>query len=297
MSSAGSHRQHETAPLTRTQLKAMKKSMTSVVGKPILSREDLISAGANFCTQFRKHIEPLALSGKGSFVPQAPLVYENQYLVEIGYVAATIHASRGLHYFDTELGHADLRHQLAIALRDYDPAASEALLVPWPPPPEVGWPRPEWANANGLKLDALLFVATQRKDADAIRMYIAAGADPLTPTFEGDCAARLGTARGMLDVFDRPDWLNAKDKVGNTGLFRLARIRETMLVEKAVWMGGDLEVQNNRGHTVLDALDDHCEKESCARIRGTVAEYRASVLQNGTGQATRSTIGSARNRL
>jgi hypothetical protein len=269
--------------------------MTSVVGKPILSREYLISAGAYFCLEVRGNVDLQVLSCRSVFIPQ--VLYENQYPVEIGYFAAKIYTNSGVQCFETKLGHADLRRQIASALRECDPAASEALMVPWPQPSEVGWPRPEWANANGLKLDALLFVATQRGDADAIRMYIAAGADPLIPTFEGDCAARLGTARGMLDVFDRPDWLNAKDKVGDTGLFRLARIRETRLIEKAVWMGGDLEVRNNRGHTVLDALDDHCDKESCARIRGMVAEYRASVLQNGTRPATRSTIGSARNRL
>jgi hypothetical protein len=172
-----------------------------------------------------------------------------------------------------------------------------SLFGPWLLYDGDEWPSQYWINAFGMRLDAFLFVATKRGDADAMRMYIAAGADPVVPTFDGDCAARLGTACGMFDVFNRPDWLNAKDKFGDTGLFRLARMRETRLIEKAVWMGGDLEVRNNRGHTVLDALDDHCDKESCARIRGLLPEYRASVLQNETRPATRSTIGSARNRL
>lgn len=208
-------------------------------------------------------------------------MYENQYLVEIGYFAAKIFTSRGIHYFDAEHGHADLRRQLASALRECDPAASEALLVPWPSHSEKGWPCAEWASANGLKLDALLYAAAQQRNANAVELYLNAGADPLCQTYNGDCAARIGIANGMIAQLDRPGWMDGRiQSSGETGLFTLAREGNISDLKHAYSMGADPNVENLNGKTVFHLLDGAFERE----IREVIAKAEAVSLQETTKQ-------------
>jgi hypothetical protein len=257
--------------------------MTDVVGKPILSREDLISAGADFYTTFCEKREPQALNRNASHAPQAPSAYENQCRVEVRYFAAKIYTSRGVHCFDTDLRHPDLRRQLATALRECDPAASEALLVPWPSHSETGWPCVEWASANGLNLDALLYAAAQQRKARAVRLYLNAGADPLRQTYNGDCAARIGIANGMIYQFDRPEWMAGRiQDSGETGLFALARGHDISDLRYAYAMGADPNVENANGQTVFHFLNGAFEPQ----MREIIAEAAANILRQSTQVAT-----------
>ncbi len=291
MSSAGSHRRHETAPLTRTQLKAMKKSMTDVAGKPILAREDLISAGAYFCLEVRGNVDPQVLSSRSVFIPQ--VLYENEYPVEIGYFAAKIYTNSGVQCFETKLGHDDLRLQIASALRECDPAASEALLVPWPSHSETGWPCAEWASANGLNLDALLYAAAQQDNNSAVKSYLDAGADPLRQTYHGDCAARIGIANGMVAQFDRPGWMDGRNQnSGETGLFTLARNHNIADLRFAYAMGADPNIENANGQTVFHFLNRAFEPQ----MREIIAIAAANSLQQTTKQVSLTRV-QARHRL
>ena len=260
----------------------MSKSVIDVAGKPILSREDLISADVNFYTTFRKKIEPLALGCNASPAPQAPSAHENPHLVEIGYFVAKIYTSFGVHCFNTKIGHADLRGQLASALRECDPAASEALLVPWTPSSETGWPCAKWANDNGLKLDALLYAVAQQRNANAVGLYLNAGADPLRQTYNGDCAARIGIANGMIAQFDRPEWMAGRiQNSGETGLFTLARNHKISDLRYAYAMGADPNVENSEGKTVFHFLNGAFERE----MREVIAKAEAKTLHQATGMA------------
>lgn len=274
--------------------------MTDVVGKRILSREDLISSGADFCTPFRKNIEPLAFSRKGSFVAQTNLVYENLYRVEISYFAAKIYTGCGVHYFNNELGHADLRRQLASALQECDPAASEALLMPWPSHSETGWPCAEWASANGLKLDALLYAAAQQRNAAAVGLYLNAGADPLCQTYDGDCAARIGIANGMIVKFAQPEWMAGRiQDSGETGMFTLARNQDIYDLRYAYAMGADPNIENANGQTVFSFLNRAFEQELrkvIAKAEKVIAKAETNSLQKTTKQVSLTRV-QARHRL
>ncbi len=212
---------------------------------------------------------------------------ETHYFVEIDHFdrVARVHACANDEYsettFNTEIGIADIRRQLVIALRECDPAASDALIVPWLSNPQTGWPCPEWAAEQGHKLDALLYAAAQHSAVKAVKSYLNAGADPLCPTYLGDCAARIGIANGMIAQFDRPEWMNRRNaRSGETGLFALARDRRCISdLKHAYAMGADPYLKNNDGKTALDLLQRGLDRE----VLEVIARAEANSLERETG--------------
>ncbi len=157
----------------------------------------------------------------------------------------------------------DARDAAADFIASFEEMDSAPLRIPWNTAETYTnetevfayWPEPEWALDNGFSADALLYSAAQKGDAAAVRLYLNAGADPLVPTFEGDCAARLGIAKGMVDIFDRPDWINAiHSETGETGMFHLVRTCEFDKIKQAYRLGADPDIQNKRGESVMDRL-------------------------------------------
>jgi hypothetical protein len=201
----------------------MDRKLNAELDMTMLSRGDLISAGANVCTIIRENI------------------------------------------------------------KECEPVASETPLVPWSSRADTGWPCPNWATVNGLKLNALLYAAAQHSRVDAVKMYLDAGADPLCQTYNGDCAARIGIANGMISLLDRPDWMSGRIQCsGETGLFALARDGKISDLKHAYAMGADPNVENTSGKTVLQLLDVAFERE----IREIIAKVKANILRQATQVAT-----------
>ena len=172
------------------------------------------------------------------------------------------------------------RRAAADYIQPFDNNDADALRMPWKSHANTGWPEPAWAVANGLNLDALLYSAAEKMAGTVTKIYLEAGANPLAPTFIGDCAARVGIAEGMIDIFGRPEWLDATcATTGETGLFDLARSSDPVLVNRAYLMGADPDIRNKRGETVLDLIAPGSDRTS---IEITIAEMRAKRLRADT---------------
>lgn len=176
--------------------------------------------------------------------------------------------------FESQSGMEHTRTQVAdfIGATAHDDA--QALRVSWVPFGYTGWPEPAWAEETNISLDALLYSAAQHANPIAARLYLEAGANPLTYTYDGDCAARVGVANRMINVFDRPEWLNAGTKdTGETGLHWLASRNATALIIDAINLGACLDRRDHHGNRVLDMLDKRADRsgidqliaENCAR--------------------------------
>lgn len=114
----------------------------------------------------------------------------------------------------------------------------------------------EEVRGFGYDVDALLYVAAQQPDAHLLwQHYRALGADPLRPTFEGDCAARVAVSRGLVVAMESPEIVNAVDqRNGCTGLHALAWAELIGPLVQAVARGGDPFFANNLGDTPMGVL-------------------------------------------
>lgn len=169
--------------------------------------------------------------------------------------------------FESESGFEHLRSCVATRIEDVSRLDAEALRVPWSSQARSGWPKPDWAKASGLKLDALLYSAVDKGKSAAAQMYLDAGADPLAETYLGDCAARLACSKGMFDVFNQPEWLDATIRsTGESGLFFLARGEDAESLKTAYRLGANPGLRNIDGDTVFDVLDQCFHGEVAAAI-------------------------------
>lgn len=248
-----------------------------------ISRFDLIAAGASFTIVNSKRRvgtenEPLDKYDASSLhVIFRPALS----LIQI-YVSLSRSGMRGGMCESFQLGFDDAvaRRTAADYIQPFDNNDADALRMPWKSHANTGWPEPAWAVANGLNLDALLYSAAEKMVETATKMYLEAGANPLAPTFNGDCAARVGIAEGTIDIFSRPEWLDAAcATTGETGLFDLARSSDPVLVNRAYLMGADPDIRNKRGETVLDLIAPGSDRTT---IEITIAEMRAKRLRADT---------------
>jgi hypothetical protein len=249
-----------------------------------ISRFDLIAAGASFTIVNSKRRvgpenEPLDKYDASSLhVIFRPALS----LIQI-YVSLSRSGMRGgmSKSFQLSFDGAIARQEVADYIQPFDNNDADALRMPWKSHANTGWPEPAWAVANGLNLDALLYSAAEKMvETTATKIYLEAGANPLAPTFNGDCAARVGIAEGMIDIFSRPEWLDAAcATTGETGLFDLARSSDPTLVNRAYLMGADPDIRNKRGETVLDLIAPGSDRTS---IEITIAEMRAKRLRVDT---------------
>lgn len=130
----------------------------------------------------------------------------------------------------------ELHERLAKAIEAVDPEGADALRSPEP-----------------LCRDACLFVAAADIYADRCKAFLAMGADPLRRTPDGDCAARVGIAHGLLAEFGR--WWSAKNlRTGETGLHHLARYGDWQAICQVIDWGGNLHEPNHAGVSPADGM-------------------------------------------
>lgn len=92
-------------------------------------------------------------------------------------------------------------------------------------------------------LDLALFNAASRGEEALVRALLAQGADPLYAVDDiGDCAALVGIARGMVDLFQ--EYLDVGDAHGRTGLHDLVASGNTAGASRAAELGADFDVWN-----------------------------------------------------
>lgn len=128
----------------------------------------------------------------------------------------------------------------------------------------------------GLSADAMLYVGAEFGDYEACDHYLAHGADPLRPTFKGDCAALRGLEQGLYAPFHQVEHLEARHLVhGESFLFAIARNGWDDKLIQALEQGANLEVKNAKGETCLD----HLRGEERLRVDEAIAERRAGQLE------------------
>lgn len=246
-----------------------------------ISRFDLIAAGADF-TLFENRREACLYDDAKRKGCWHVIFYPEHRIAKIGVLTESGQYSEKSS-FQSGKCFGETRQQVADYVEHLDPRDAAPLRLPWASHANTGWPGAKWAVENGLTLDALLYSAVQNSASIAAKMYLDAGADPLVYTYEGDCAARLGVARNMLSVFDRPEWLNAQTKVSReTGLHWLAHHQSIHLLERAVRMGADPDLCDRQGKSALDLVNaavDHTE------LHRLVSEMRAKRLRFSTVEA------------
>ena len=205
-------------------------------------------------------------------------------------VMLDIGIDRKFESFNSDLGFEHLRSCVAMRIQEISSRDAEALRRPWLSHKSSDWPNPSMAEANGLNLNALFYSALEKYNYVAATMYLSAGADPLVRTPLGDCAARLGVAKGMLDVVNRPEWLDATIlSNGETGLFGLACEGAIDLLKTAYLLGANPDLRNVEGETVLDVLDPCFHGKVAAAIADAHAlRIGASTIELG-GSARHST--------
>lgn len=129
-----------------------------------------------------------------------------------------------------------IHERLACAIEGVDPDAACALRSSGPPCP-----------------DARLYVAAWEGYADRCAELLAIGANPIRRTPDGDCAARVGIAHGLLAEFE-PWWTARHQRTGETGLHHLARHGEWADICQVIEWGGDLYEPNLAGITPADGM-------------------------------------------
>lgn len=128
---------------------------------------------------------------------------------------------------------------------------------------------------HGLSLDAMLYVGAEFGEYQACDHYLALGADPLRPTFDGDCAALQGLEQGLDATFTQVEHLEARHQVhGESFLFAIARNGRDDKLIQALEQGANLEVKNAKGETCLD----HLRGEERLGVDEAIAERRAGQL-------------------
>lgn len=215
-----------------------------------ISKYDLIAAGADFALVSGDGRTTWAVECRPHYCDV--VIYRPMKDGEHGYQSI-----RSQHRF------GDARRKLAdLIFKDFNWSSFDirstiaALYVPWACHFGSRWPDPGEIAASGLSLNSLLYSSAEKGRKQPVRDYLRAGADPLVPTYRGDCAARLGVANMMIDVFDRPEWLNARNsETGETGLFNLARIQSIDMLVQAIRAGGDPDIRNHNGQGVVDLID------------------------------------------
>lgn len=245
-----------------------------------LSRYDLIAAGANFSlvsvdgkTTWKVECNPAQFeamiyetSGTSEYAHQS---FRSQFSFE----AARL---RLVNFILEQVENGD-RCDGGLARRLDRKRIVGALATSWKPQLETGWPSPVSAAKQGLSLHALLYSAIEKRSRMPAQAYLRAGADPLVSTYDGDCAARLGVAAGLIDIFNRPEWFNACHAgTGETGLFQLARGKQFEMIVKAMHLGADPDILNERSETILDLCTAMADRQVLERA---ISEVRAKRLQ------------------
>lgn len=250
-----------------------------------ISRFDLIAAGANFFVEkFSSKADPdllvLPLCFRGDIHYRdiegeqlAVMVHPGCKFVKI------FHKTAPPHVCFTSTCFEDVRCKLAGFLVHADPEASAALRMPWDASACLFWPDPGNVIEHELSLDALLYSAVEKRESVVAKLYVDAGANPLTRTYDGDCSARLAVANWMPSMFaTSTEFLGVRHEgSGETGLFDLARDHDIDALAAAYRLGADPEVRNDRGQTVLDFI----ERPFLDEVLICISEAQGRALQGG----------------
>lgn len=259
-----------------------------------IPRRDIIALGGNFTIdKFDSSALPRWATTDSNRYQQAPLqaLDGKRVYVDVidGYsdILLTPEASNGMDQVRLQVGMfqgetSRNRGRVAQFVAPMDREAGDALAIDyWSHQPHNQLKRPGVACYDmrtladlNLDMDAGQYAAQQRLDHDATKHYRGLGADPLRPTQDGDCAARLSIAHGDFTFTQTPDLVNARHlATGETGAFDMARQDRPGVVASLVHLGLDCTIQNNDGKTVLDCFRHASSREE-------VEHAMASVLQD-----------------
>jgi hypothetical protein len=268
-----------------------------------IARRDLIALGGNFTIDtFDSHALPRWATTDSNRYQHDPLMALHGKMVDVEVVAGyadillTPQGSNRLDQVRLRVGMfmddtSRNRGRVAQFIAPMDREAGDALAIDhWShraPSHEVHRPGVACLTRRdlsdfGLDQDAGLFVAVQQRDDRALKHYRAMGADPLRPTPEGDCAARLATSQGSFTFTQTSELVNARHlRSGETGAFQLARNDQPGSIVSLVDLGLDCSIQGHDGKTVLDHFRNH---QSRAQVEQAVAVRQQEQMETRTAK-------------
>lgn len=240
-----------------------------------ISRRDLIIAGANF-----EFTDPSGALAWASIIGD----YDEVHI--FNHLGLRKQIPLREHFLSTP---RDGRRALASMLQSKDAEASQALaeageiqelaatktVTNW----NQGFFPQAILDQFELDKDAFLFAAAQHGYRAGVDHYLAMGADPIRPTFDGDCAARVFMARGCFQLSQTHELANARHLVtGETGAFELARAGMAGMLRTALRLGVDPYAQDTSGKTMLD----HLEPDLRPVVEEIIAEIQSAQLSQQT---------------